>query len=108
MDQYQQKVELMRKYADKIKTKSGFYVEGDISLKKIDNAIKKFANGLDRDTIIGFYDTTISDSGKAGYIFTDTKVYYLRAFNRPEKLWYDDKHPQFIYNCGCLLKYHLD
>ena len=90
MDQHQQKIELMYKYAEKIKTVYDFHVIGSIPSKKIDNAIKKYAKGLDRNTIIGLYDTTISGNGKSGYIFTDTKVYYLQVLDKPKKLWYDD------------------
>lgn len=90
MDQHQKKIELMRKYASKIQTGFSFHIKGDIPSKKIDNAIKKWANGLDRNTIIGFYDTTVMESGKEGYIFTDTRVYYLQTLEKPKKLWYDD------------------
>lgn len=90
MDQHQRKIELMRKYASKIKTGFAFHIKGDIPSKIIDNAINKWANGLDRDAIIGFYDTTVMNSGKEGYIFTDTKVYYQQMLEKPKKLWYDD------------------
>lgn len=90
MEQHKQKVDLMRKYASEICTSFVFHVGDDIPSKKIDNAIKKYANGLDRDTVIGLYDTTITGSGKSGYIFTDTKVYYLQTLEKPQKLWYDD------------------
>lgn len=90
MEQHKQKVELMRKYASEICTSFVFHVGDDIPSKKIDNAIKKYANGLDRDTVIGLYDTTITGSGKSGYIFTDTKVYYLQTLEKPQKLWYED------------------
>ena len=92
MDQHQQKIELLRRYAYKICTESasGFHIKGTIPSKKLDNAIKKYANGLDRDTVIGLYDTTITGNGKCGYVFTDSKVYYLQIFEKPQKLWYDD------------------
>lgn len=83
-------IELMRKYGCKIRTSFEFHIKGDIPSKKIDHALKTFANGLDRTTIIGFYDTTITNSGKSGYIFTDSKVYYLEPISKPKKLWYDD------------------
>ncbi|MBD5550815.1 MAG: hypothetical protein HDQ96_06495 [Lachnospiraceae bacterium] len=86
-----QKIELMRKYADKIKTASfPFHIKGDIPSKKIDHAMQTFANNVDRTSIIGMYDTTVFNSGKQGYIFTDTKVYYLTVLEKPKKLWYDD------------------
>ncbi|SES99041.1 hypothetical protein SAMN04487771_100311 [[Clostridium] aminophilum] len=90
MDQHQEKIALMRKYASDIKTSFPFHIKGDIPSKIIDNAIKKWANGLDRTKIIGFYDTTVMNIGKEGYIFTDTQVYYLTMFEKPKKLWYDD------------------
>ena len=41
-------------------------------------------------SIIGFYDTTVFESGKNGYIFTDDKVYFMNLFEKPQKFWYDD------------------
>ncbi len=90
MASYEELVELMRKYASKICTTAGFYIKGDIPSKKIDRALKSFASGLDRKTIIGFYDTTVASSGKSGFIFTDTKVYWHEIMSKPQKLWYDD------------------
>lgn len=90
MDSHEDKIKLMRKYASDIRTSCEFHVKGDIPSKKIDVALKKFAHGMDRTTIIGFCDTTIANSGKSGYIFTDTKVYYLETLEKPKKLWYDD------------------
>ncbi len=84
------KIEIMRKYYQEIKTNMGFFVKGDIPIERVDNALKKFTFGMDRTTMIGFYDTTIAGSGKNGYIFTDTKVYYLETFEIPKKLWCDD------------------
>lgn len=87
----QKKIKLLKKYANEIKTSSfQFYIKGNIPSKKIDNAIQKFANNVDRTSIIGMYDTTVFDSGKQGYVFTDTKVYYLTFLEKPKKLWYDD------------------
>ena len=90
MSRHEEKIKLMRKYASEIQTNFTFYIQGDIPSKKINNAVKKFAQGLDTSTVIGFYDTTISKSGKEGYIFTDSKVYYLEMLEKPKKLWYDD------------------
>lgn len=90
MDQHQEKIELMKKYASRIATGFAFHIGGNVPSKKIDNATKKFASGLDKDTIIGFYDTTVGGSGKTGYVFTDTKVYCLQTLSKPQKMWYDD------------------
>lgn len=90
MASHKELIELMRKHSSQIKTSFDFHIKGDIPSKKIDNAIKTFAQGLNRETIIGFYDTTVTGSGKSGYIFTDTKIYYHETMSKPQKLWYDD------------------
>lgn len=90
MGKHEDKIAILGKYYKKIQTAYEFDLAGNVKSKKIDNAIKKFASGLDRDTIIGFYDTTVAGSGKSGYLFTDTKVYYLEVLEKPQKLWYDD------------------
>jgi len=87
---HEEKIEIMRKYLSAISTGFSCHIKGDIPSKKIDNALKKFASGMDRTTIIGFYDTTVMGSGKNGYIFTDDKIYYLDTMDKPKKLWYDD------------------
>lgn len=88
--QRQEKVELLRKYAFEIGAGQGFYVKGFIPEKAEENAIKTFANGVDKESIIGLYDTSMGGSGKSGYLFTDTKVYYLQTMDKPKKMWYDD------------------
>lgn len=90
MGQHEDKCALLRKYYTEIATGPGFYIKENIPSKSIDNAIKRFASGLDRKTIIGFYDTTITENGKCGYIFTDTKVVYREIMEKPKKIWYDD------------------
>ena len=73
---HEEKIELMRNYLGEISTSTTYYFKDEIPKEKIDHAINKFAFGMDRETIIGFYDTTLTGSGKAGYIFTDDKIYY--------------------------------
>lgn len=83
-------VSILKKYYNNISTGFSFYIKGEMPSKKIDNAIKAFAQGIDRKTIIGFYDTTLSGNGKQGYIFTDSKIYYKETLEKPKKIWYDD------------------
>lgn len=87
---HERKVELMKQYLSRIATTSSFYIVEEIPPKKIEVAISKFAFGLDKKTILGFYDTTVLGSGKEGYLFTDNKIYYLEILDKPKKLWYDD------------------
>lgn len=87
---HEEKIEIMRKYLGNIANGFTYHIEGDIPSKKINNAIKKFASGIDRTSIIGFFDTTVMENGKNGYIFTDDKIYYLDTLEKPKKFWYDD------------------
>ena len=66
MGEHEEKIEIMRKYLTDMST--GFYchIGGEVPSKKINNALKTFAQGMDSDTIIGFYDTTSFGSGKIG------------------------------------------
>ena len=105
-------IALMRKYSPKIKTSFEFHIKGEIPSKKIDHALKAFASGLDRTTIIGFYDTTVANTGKSGYIFTDTKVYYHETMSKPKKLWYDDIEKVELFDiqkkdCDRGIRFHL-
>lgn len=87
---HEEKIEVMRKYLSEIAANTGYHIKGEIPSKKIDAAISKFAVGMDRTSVIGFYDTTVFGSGKNGYVFTDDKIYYLESLEKPKKLWYDD------------------
>lgn len=90
MSNIREMVSILKKYYNNISTGFSFYIKGEMPSKKIDNAIKAFAQGIDRKTIIGFYDTTLSGNGKQGYIFTDSKIYYKETLEKPKKIWYDD------------------
>ena len=96
MGEHEEKIEIMRKYLTDMST--GFYchIGGEVPSKKINNALKTFAQGMDSDTIIGFYDTTSFGSGKNGYIFTDDKMYYVEMFEKPKKLIISLKKRNFI------------
>ena len=100
MSQLEEKIRLLEKYYDKISTNFCFEIKGNIKSKRLDNAISKFASGVDRDSVLGIYDTTLTGNGKNGYVFTDTKVYYLETLEKPSKIWYDDIADVEIINCG--------
>lgn len=90
MDLFQEKVELLRKYYKDMCPTFNFYIKGEMPSKKLDVAMKKFGQGIDRSTIIGFCDGTVMASGKRGYIFTDTRVVCLELMDKPKKFWYED------------------
>lgn len=70
---------------------SSFYIKGAIPSKKLCAAISKYASGVDSDSIIGLYDTTVFGSAKEGYLFTDKEIYYKDAtMNRSDVIVYND------------------
>lgn len=90
MDLYQSRLKILRKYYKEIGTIVGFDIKGEIPIKKMDVAIKSFAKGIEKRNIIGLYDTTINQSGKIGYLFTDTEIRYLVNIGDSRSLKYDD------------------
>ncbi|EPZ59019.1 hypothetical protein H477_1772 [[Clostridium] sordellii ATCC 9714] len=85
MDNIDKKISLIDKYSYDIKTNFTFHIKGSIPSKKIDNALNSFAQGMDRKSIIGFYDTTLRGNGKEGFIFTDDKIYYKEVLEKGKK-----------------------
>ena len=91
MSIHEKKVELFNQYCFQLlDMSSGETRADDLTNKQWNNAKKMFASNADRETVIGFLDTTVMGSGKNGYLFTDEKVYYLESFEKPKKLWYDE------------------
>ena len=91
MNIHLEKVKLFNEYCFRIlDMSSGATCANDMTSKQWNNAKKMFASTAERETVIGFLDTTIMNSGKNGYLFTDEKVYYLESLKKPKKLWYDD------------------
>lgn len=58
------------------KVKSDIYAAPNIPQKKIDNAIKAYAQSVDPERVLFLYDGTIFGSAKDGYIVTDSAFYY--------------------------------
>ena len=91
MSIHEKKVELFNQYCFQLlDMSSGETRADDLTNKQWNNAKKMFASNADRETVIGFLDTTVMGSGKNGYLFTDEKIYYLESFEKPKKLWYDE------------------
>lgn len=90
MSLYDKTLNILKRYYPRSLKNFNFYIRGDIPSRKLTNAINAFAKGVDRSKVIGFYDTTAFRSGKEGYLFTDTAVYWLEMFEKPKKLIYRD------------------
>lgn len=88
---HNKKVNILKKYYKEINNTSFIFEVGDsVSSKKIENAKKSFASGLDSNKVLGFLDLTITDNGKKGYIFTEENVWFKDYFEKTEKIWYDE------------------
>lgn len=90
MGQHEDKIRILEKYSSEMKGNYSFYLADQIPPQLLKNARKSFAAGVDEDTIIGFFDTTLTSNGKQGFLFTDNKVYYLEVLGRAQKIWYDN------------------
>lgn len=91
MNIHEKKVALFNEYCFQLlDMSSGETHADDLTSKQWNNVKKMFASNAERETVIGFLDTTVTGSGKNGYLFTDEKVYYLETFEKPKKLWYDE------------------
>ena len=85
------KEEILSKYLKKMPTNmDSFYLKDSIPSKKLNNALKSFASGLKKETVIGLYDTTLFGSSKEGILFSDTKFCSKDILEKPIKIWYDD------------------
>ena len=93
---HKEKIEILREHLYDIVGKDSYryqyksFTGNYIPSKKLNNAIKTFANGAKEDVVIGLVDTSVLSSGKAGYLFTDDKMYYSEVLEKPKKIWYDD------------------
>lgn len=70
----------------------------DIPGEMIDKASKHYAKGVDKSSVIALCDTSVLQNGTAGFVFTDTKVYYKQVFEKAKKLWYDEVKSLTIIN----------
>lgn len=98
MEEHQKKLEIMKRYYQEIGTDFSFKLPDEITRKQLNNAKARFARDLEEETILGFYDTTVLGSGKNGFIFTDSKMYFLETLEKPKKIWYDDIQNIEIYD----------
>ncbi|MCI9078712.1 MAG: hypothetical protein HFH68_07280 [Lachnospiraceae bacterium] len=89
MNQHEEKINLLKKYYKQIKTNNSFYIASGIPYSKLNNALESFALELDMSEILGFYDITTSGTGKNGYIFSDTAIYYIELSEKPEQIYYN-------------------
>ena len=67
---YQAMIAANQKYQER-----GFVKVREISDTQIKNALRRFAADAETETLIGFFDTTISKNGKNGVLITSERLY---------------------------------
>lgn len=114
MSIYEQRMSILKKYYKHIETISGFCMGNEISEEKLNNIKQAFDDSINRENIIGFYDTTFSHNGKKGYLFTDIKVYWTEVFAKPQVFAYNDVinvdilyNSKYIKDCEKKLKINM-
>ena len=91
MGQHEDKIAIVEKYKDKVQRDIyPLHIKGHIPSKKITNAINSYANGVDRNTVIALCDTTVLNSGKRGYLLTDTRGYFRGLMESVSVVSYND------------------
>ena len=90
MNKIEEKRKLLERYHKQIQTVHGFNMYGVISSKALNNAISKYGKDVKEESVLALYDNTISQNGKQGFLFTDTKVCYLEVFDKPKEIRYAD------------------
>ena len=91
MEQRDKIIQLLEDYVPMISNGGNFYiVTGEIPARKIENAVKAYAEGADRDTILALWDLSFFENGKDGFLFTESGVYYPRFLDTPKYIDYSD------------------
>lgn len=65
-------------------------IRESLDRKKIDRAIKVYADSLDPDDVICMIDDSMFRNGATGFLFTSKKLYFSFAPPKEEKVWYDE------------------
>ena len=72
MNIHEKKVELFNKFAPELMDITSSAIRTDcLTDKQWDNVKQKFAYNAEKAEVIGFLDTSVTSSGKSGYLFTD-------------------------------------
>lgn len=91
MDKYESVKRILSGYYNDFKTdEMNVYLCDSINDKVFDKAVKSYAFDLKKEDAIMLIDTSMLQSGGAGYIFTDSKMYCSIILGKPVKIWYDE------------------
>ena len=91
MDKYESAKKILSEYYNDFKSDvTKVYLCDSINDKVFDKAVKSYAFDLKKEDAIMLIDTSMFQSGGAGYIFTDSKMYCSIVLGKPVKVWYDE------------------
>jgi hypothetical protein len=83
--------DVIEKYGYRIADVSGSFFQGsNLKSKAVDNAVKNYANGLDKANIVGMIDMTFSNNGKSALVFTTAGFYLKDTLSKPVYVRYND------------------
>lgn len=112
MTVHEEKMKILNKYSSSLSDTFPIQIKDSITEKQLKNIRKHIAPNVDQSRILGFCDTTLGNTGAQGYLITDSCIYYLESFKKPQKLWYDEIEsvalgPQKKKDCDRSLYIHL-
>lgn len=67
-----------------------YYFQENMRMKSINTALKCYGRGLSLQDVIAFYDTTVFEGGKRGYIFTEDAIYAKSIMEDPFSIKYSE------------------
>ena len=85
-------VEVIKKYDDQLRKGNDaykYYFAPNIPEKVMKGLVSHFDNNLPFNSVIAYYDTTVFNSSKAGFVFTDDGLYY-KYMGKPYYFAYKD------------------
>ena len=100
---YKELEDILRTYMYKINaygTSQHYYFKGDIPIKKLDNAINTYASNVDPNQVMALLDTTLTQNGKEGILFTTTGLYSKDTLSEKITVDYKDIIDIFVGSCN--------
>lgn len=84
----QRYVRLVEEYSLQI-VDGGKYIScGEINNKRFTNILDSISNDINKNEILGMFDTTFSGNCKEGFLFTTKGIYYKEAFGKKNNIYY--------------------
>lgn len=82
--------QLIEVYGPQMDTVNHFKLKDEVKEKKLEKAISTFAQGVDKESIIAFYDFSLTENGKSGMLFTTAGIYIKEMLEKPYYIKYSN------------------